>query len=92
MIDLPCKVNALNGTRAGIDATGTLLYCAPDRVPKRFAPACRTQTGAYRFLALDSGNLYVIDSQSRSVWVFVGKDGTFVDVPYFLFGMDPRYH
>jgi hypothetical protein len=35
---------------------------------------------------LDNGNLYVLDAESRSVWVYVGKDSTFLDTPYFYFG------
>jgi hypothetical protein len=35
---------------------------------------------------LDGGNLYVLDAQSHAVWVYVGKDGSFVDRPYFFFG------
>jgi hypothetical protein len=90
MIDLLAlpKVNALNATVMGIDATGTLLYCAPDQVPKAIPlPALpNTNWGGITSFALDSGNLYVLDAQSRAVWVFVGKDSTFVDTPYFFFG------
>ena len=32
------------------------------------------------------GNLYVLDAPARAVWVYNGKDGTFVDRPYFFFG------
>ena len=35
---------------------------------------------------MDSGNLYVLDAQANAVWVYVGKDGAFVDRPYFFFG------
>jgi hypothetical protein len=35
---------------------------------------------------MDNGNLYVLDATSRSVWVFIGKDSTFTDTPYFYFG------
>ena len=82
------RVNALNATVMGIDATGTLLYCAPDQVPKAIPlPALpNTNWEGIDAFALDSGNLYVLDSQSRSVWVFVGKDSTFVDAPYYYFG------
>lgn len=90
MIDLLAlpKVNALNASVIGIDATGTLLYCAPDQVPKAIPlPALpNTNWGRISSFALDSGNLYVLDAQSRAVWVFVGKDSTFVDTPYFFFG------
>jgi hypothetical protein len=37
-------------------------------------------------MTLDSGNLYVLDAQSRAVWVYNGKDSAFVDRPYFFFG------
>lgn len=87
LLALP-RVNALNATVLGIDATGTLLYCAPDQVPKAIPlPALpNTNWGRINAFALDSGNLYVLDAQSRSVWVFVGKDSTFVDTPYYFFG------
>jgi hypothetical protein len=90
MIDLLAlpKVNALNASVMGIDATGTLLYCSPDQVPQAIPlPALpNTNWGRITSFALDSGNLYVLDAQSRAVWVFVGKDSTFVDTPYFYFG------
>jgi hypothetical protein len=87
LIALP-KVNALNASVAGIDATGTLLYCSPNQVPQAIPlPALpNTNWGRITSVALDSGNLYVLDAQSRAVWVFVGKDSTFVDTPYFYFG------
>jgi hypothetical protein len=34
---------------------------------------------------LNNGNLYVLDSISRAIWVFVGNDSVFVDTPYFYF-------
>jgi hypothetical protein len=87
LIALP-KVNALNASVMGIDATGTLLYCAPDQVPQAIPlPALpNTNWGRITSAALDSGNLYILDAQSRAVWVYVGKDSTFVDTPYFYFG------
>jgi hypothetical protein len=90
MVDLVAlpRVNAFNATVVGIDAAGMLLYCAPDQIPKATPlPALpNTNWGRIVSFALDSGNLYVLDAQSRSVWVFVGKDSTFVDTPYFYFG------
>jgi hypothetical protein len=87
LLALP-KVNAVNATVMGIDANGTLLYCAPNQVPQAIPlPALpNTNWGRIVSFALDSGNLYVLDAPSRSVWVFVGKDSTFVDSPYFYFG------
>ena len=82
------KVNALNGTVIGIDATGNLLYCAPDQIPQAIPlpPLPNTNWKRVMAFALDSGNLYVLDAESRAVWVFRGKDSTFLDAPYFYFG------
>ena len=87
IIALP-KVNSLNATVMGIDANGNLLYCAPDQVAQAIPlPALpNTNWGRISSVALDSGSLYVLDAQNRSVWVFPGKDSTFVDSPFFYFG------
>jgi hypothetical protein len=82
------KVNALSANVLGIDSNGNLLYCASDQVPQAIPlpPLPNTNWGRITAFALDSGNLYVLDAQSRSVWVFPGKDSTFIDSPYFYFG------
>ena len=87
LIALP-KVNALNATVMGVDSRGNLLYCAPDQVPQAIPlPSLpNTNWGRITSIAMDSGNLYVLDAPSRAVWVFIGKDGTFIDTPYFYFG------
>lgn len=87
LIALP-KANAVNATVMGVDAGGNLLYCAPDQVPQAIPlPALpNTNWGRIASIALDSGNLYVLDAQARAVWVFIGKDSTFIDTPYFYFG------
>jgi hypothetical protein len=88
LLTLP-KVNTLNATVMGIDASGTLLYCAPDQVPKAIPlprlPGEISWDNITSF-AFDSGSLYVLDAVSRAVWVFLGKDTTFTDTPYFFFG------
>lgn len=87
LVALP-KVNALGAAVMGIDASGTLLYCAPDQVPQAIPlPSLpNTRWGSITAIALDSGNLYILDAPSRAVWVFVGKDSSFLDTPYFYFG------
>ena len=82
------KVNALGATMLGIDATGTLLYCTPGQVPQAIPlPALpNTSWGRVTAFALDGENLYVLDAPSRAIWVFVGKDSSFTDTPYFYFG------
>ena len=82
------KVNALNATVLGVDANGNLLYCAPDQVAQAIPlPSLpNTNWGRITSIALDSGNLYVLDAQKRSIWVYPGKDSAFVDAPFFYFG------
>jgi len=80
-------VNTFNATVIGIDAAGTLLYCAPGQVAQAIPlPPPDTNWGRVKAFTLDGGNLYVLDAQSHAVWVYVGKDGSFVDRPYFFFG------
>jgi hypothetical protein len=87
LLALP-KINAVSATVLGIDATGHLLYCAPAQVPQAIPlPALpNTNWGRITSFALEGGNLYVLDSTARAVWVFVGKDSYFGDPPYFYFG------
>ena len=87
MLALP-KVNALNAAVLGIDINGNLLYCTPGQVPQVIPlPALpNTNWGRITAFALDNDSLYVLDAESRAVWVFVGKDGSFLDTPYFYFG------
>ena len=80
-------INTINASVIGIDATGNLLYCAPGQVAQAIPlPTPDTNWGRVKAMALDAGNLYVLDAQLHAVWVYVGKDGTFVDRPYFFFG------
>lgn len=87
LLALP-KVNAAGANVLGVDATGNLLYCASGQVPQAIPlPSLpNTNWGRITSFVLDGGNLYVLDATARSVWVFLGKDGTFVDTPYFYFG------
>jgi hypothetical protein len=81
------KINTLNAAVVGVDANGNLLYCAPDQVPQAIPlPALpNTNWGRITAMALDNGYLYVLDAQKRSVWIFPGKDGAFIDPPTFYF-------
>ena len=89
MVDLLAlpKVNAVGATVLGIDPNGNLLYCSPGQVPQALPlpDLPNTNWGRITAFVLDNGNLYVLDATSRAVWVFVGKDSTFIDTPYFYF-------
>ena len=79
-------LNSIDATVVGVDAGGNLLYCAPGQVPQAIPlPPPDTNWGRVTAFAIDAGNLYVLDAPSRAVWVYTGKDGAFVDRPYFFF-------
>ena len=66
---------------------GNLLYCAPGQVAQAIPlPPPDTNWGRVTAFTMDGGNLYVLDAPARAVWVYTGKDGTFIDRPYFFFG------
>jgi len=80
-------LNSLNATMLGIDASGNLLYCGAGKVGQAAPlPLPDTNWGRVTGFFLDNGRLYVLDAPSRAVWVYNGRDGTFVDSPYFFFG------
>ena len=86
ILTLPA-LNTINGTLLGIDATGNLLYCAPGQVAQAIPlPPPDTNWNHVTAFTLSNGNLYVLDAPARAVWVYNGKDGAFVDRPYFFFG------
>jgi hypothetical protein len=81
------NLNSVSATLLGIDATGNLLYCAPGQVAQAIPlPIPDTNWGRVTAFTMDAGNLYVMDALARAVWVYTGKDGTFIDQPYFFFG------
>jgi hypothetical protein len=82
------KVNVVGASVLGIDPSGKLIYCSPGQVPQVFPlPALpNTNWGRITAFALDNDTLYILDAESRAVWVYRGKDGAFLDPPYFFFG------
>ncbi|GAB4538820.1 MAG: hypothetical protein Fur002_02940 [Anaerolineales bacterium] len=81
------SMNVINATLLGIDASGHLLYCAPGQLAKpMLLPPPDTGWKRITAFTMDNGNLYVLDAPARAVWVYNGKDGTFIDPPYFFFG------
>jgi hypothetical protein len=86
ILTLPA-LNSINATLLGIDAAGNLLYCAPGQLAQAIPlPPPDTNWNRVTAITLDGGNLYVLDALARAVWVYNGKDGTFIDRPYFFFG------
>ena len=81
------KINAVGASVLGIDTTGNLLYCSPGQVPQVFPlpPLPNTNWGRITSFVLDNDRLYILDSETRAVWVYNGRDSTFLDPPYFFF-------
>jgi hypothetical protein len=81
------KVNAVGASVLGIDTTGNLLYCSPGQVPQVFPlpDLPNTNWGRINSFVLDNDRLYILDAETRSVWVYNGRNSTFLDPPYFFF-------
>jgi hypothetical protein len=82
------KVNAVGASVLGIDTSGSLLYCSPGQVPQVFPlpPLPNTNWGRITSFVLDNDTLYILDAETRSVWVYRGRNSSFLDPPYFFFG------
>jgi hypothetical protein len=82
------RQNVLDSAVVGVDAGGTLLYCAPGQIPQAIPlPAPNAEWGRVSGFAMNSwGYLYVLNASERSIWVYPGKDASFLDPPSFFFG------
>lgn len=81
------RLNTLNSSVMGVDALGNLLYCAPGQTPRPFPlPLPATNWGRVTGMTLDNGRLYVLDAPAGAVWVYMDKDGVFLDAPLLFFG------
>jgi len=81
------RLNSLDAAVLGIDAGGNLLYCSPGEVGQAIPlPVPDSNWGRVTGFTYDSGSLYVLDAPSRAIWVYPGKDASFIDRPYFFFG------
>lgn len=79
--------NATGGAAiVAADAKGNLMYCAPGRKPLVVAlPVPDVGWGEIQRIVLDSGKLYVLDANSRRIWVFDGENYLFKTAPYLFF-------
>jgi len=82
------RLNVLDAAVVGVDAGGMLLYCAPGQVPQAVPlPAPNAKQGRVTGIALNTwGFLYVLDASEHSIWVYAGKDASFLEPPSFFFG------
>jgi hypothetical protein len=75
----------------GIDRDGTLLYCAPDKQPA-LAQLTPPDVGWGRIQALDSfeSQLYILDTERDSVWIYNAAGGLFTGTPAYFFTEEVR--
>ncbi len=70
-----------------VDALGNLLYCKPGETPEAAVLAApENNWGKITAMALNNGDLYVLDLQNNAVWRFDGVDYAFSDRPRLFFG------
>jgi hypothetical protein len=78
--------NSANASVIGIDAAGTLLYCAPNQDPQSVSlPPPDTNWASVRAATLDGSLLYVLDASANAVWIYTGQNGVFKERPSFYF-------
>jgi hypothetical protein len=75
----------------GVDADGTLIYCAPERQPA-LAHLTQPDLGWGRIQAIDVFNeaLYVLDVGTNAVWIYNAIGGLFSGTPELFFVEDVR--
>jgi hypothetical protein len=66
----------------GIDSTGMLLYCAPNKNSTAMGlPVPDIGWGAIRGMDVDQGSLYVLDATTHRAWRYQGTDYHYTDTP-----------
>jgi hypothetical protein len=85
LLPLP-DFNFYGATVLATDASGMLLYCAPDAPPQAVAlPRPNANWTRLTAFALDGDTLYVLDAASRAIWEYTGYQGKFERPPRFIF-------
>jgi hypothetical protein len=85
LLPLP-DFNFYGATVLATDASGMLLYCAPDAPPQAVAlPRPIANWTRLTAFALDGDTLYVLDAASRAIWEYTGYQGKFERPPRFIF-------
>ncbi len=85
------KTNALGASVMGLDAQGTLIYCADNQLPQAMSlqepPIGFKEITATK---LDADVLYLLDAPSHEVWVYSGRNSAFIDYPTSFFENAPQ--
>jgi hypothetical protein len=83
------ELNEEGAAIAAIDGQGNLLLCLLDEAPLALtliAPTSLWGDPNSQMMALENGDLYILDPQTNAVWVYTGGSVGFREPPYFFFG------
>ncbi len=85
MVAIPIN-NAYKAPIMGIDRSANLLYCAPGMSPVAAVPEePEDGIGNVKSIALDSGNLFILDPVRNALWVYPGSASQFTVEPSSFF-------
>ena len=81
--------NALNADILAMDGNGNVIYCTSgERPSSRALVPPDSNWGRPRALAVENGNLYVLDPLNNAVWIYFGEDYSYEEGPRFFFGAE----
>lgn len=81
--------NALNADILAMDSNGNVIYCTSGERPSaRALVPPDSNWGRPRALAVENGNLYVLDPLNNAVWIYFGEDYSYAEAPRFFFGAE----
>jgi hypothetical protein len=88
LIDLAplARGNDLGADVLAMDANGNVIYCTEGERPlsvQLIAPDINW--GEPNAIAVEDGNLYILDPLSNAVWVYSGEEQSYVGAPRFFF-------
>ena len=79
--------NALDADILAMDGNGNVIYCASGTRPAaRALVPPDNNWGRPMTLAVENGNLYVLDPQINAVYIYFGEDFSYAEGPRFFFG------
>lgn len=74
-------------TVAALDVNGNMIFCIPNQRPLAISLLQPDSFwGTPQSIAIENGNLYVLDPVTNAVWIYFGSDGSFPEAPRFFFG------
>ena len=80
------SINSLAAELLVMDGNGNIAYCRTGKpLLSQSLPPPDSNWGSPSALALNSGNLFVLDTQTNAVWIFVGDEHAFVERPRLFF-------